>query len=193
MIVGMRHVLADRLVSGCLVLILVLAAGCSPAGRAKPDVKGAKTFTAFPLYWVGDRFERWSLATVEGLHDPAEFVTFIYGTCTPHGGDEPSCTPPLEIQVFPLCAHIEVVERAPIWMRRRIRGAPVGTIDSAPVLFTRGAQVKVYRGEGSDRGLPARALRALRSINRVPPVIGPAEPIPPPAPGVLDGTRRCRV
>jgi hypothetical protein len=192
---GERHdrrvscLLAGRLAAGSLVL-LALGTACS-TGRTEPDVEGAKKFSAFPLYWAGDRFERWELVTVEGLHGPAEFVTFIYGTCKPHGGDAPSCTPPLQIQVFPLCAHLEVVARAPIWKRRRIRGAPVGAFDSAPVLFTRGAQVKVYRGEGSDRGLPSRALRTLRSVNRVPPVVGPFDPIPPPVPGILDGTRRC--
>jgi hypothetical protein len=51
-------------------------------------------------------------------------------------------------------------------------------IDSAPVLYTRGAEIKVYRGEGSSPGDPIEALRALRSINRVPPVIGPEDPIP---------------
>jgi hypothetical protein len=48
------------------------------------------------------------------------------------------------------------------------------------VLFTRGAQIKVYRGEGSYPGLAVKVLRALRSINRVPPVIAPTGPIPRP-------------
>jgi hypothetical protein len=52
------------------------------------------------------------------------------------------------------------------WKRREVRGAPVGTIDDAPVLFTDRVQVEVYRGQGSDPGLPLRALRALRSVNR---------------------------
>lgn len=91
----------------------------------------------------------------------------------------------------PLCTHLDVVAGAPIWKRRSIRGAPVGTIDSAPVLFSRRVQVKIYRGEGSDPGLPWRALNALRSANDVAPVIGPTDPIPAPAPGVLAGTRAC--
>jgi hypothetical protein len=122
---------------------------------------------------------------------PGAAVVLIYGDCTPTGGDEPSCAPPLQLQVFPLCYQLEAVARAPIWKRRRIRGAPVGTIDSAPVLFTRGAQVKVYRGQGSDPGLSLRALRALRSLNSLPPEVGPTGPIPAPARGVLEGTRPC--
>lgn len=176
-----------------LLLIVLVTSGCSARiGNSGPDLDGAKEFDAFPLYWVGDRFEKWDLETVEGLDGPAEFVTFIYGTCTPGDGNEPSCVPPIEIQISPLCSHLDVVAAAPIWMRRQIRGAPVGAIDSAPVLFTSGAQVKVYRGEGSDSGLPLRVLRALRSINRVQPVVGSTGPIPAPQPAVLSGTRGCK-
>jgi hypothetical protein len=64
----MSRLFAGRLVSDWLVLVLVLAADCSAVVRTKPDVEGAKKFSAFPLYWVGDRFERWDISTVEGLH-----------------------------------------------------------------------------------------------------------------------------
>jgi hypothetical protein len=155
--------------------VLLLCAGCG-----NDELDPARKFDRFPLYWVGPRFEKWDLNTVDGLDYPTQIVSFIYGECTPQGEDEPSCTLPFEIQVSPDCV-------GPInWNGRRIRGAPVGTIDSAPVLFTRGVQVKVYRGEGSDPDLPLRVLRALRSINDVPPVIDSHGPIPPP------GTRsRC--
>jgi len=66
----------------------------------------------------------------------------------------------------------------------------MGTID-APVLFTRRVQVKVYRGEGSDSGLPLRAMRALRSANTVEPVLQPGEPIPAASPAVLSGAKPC--
>jgi hypothetical protein len=75
---------------------------------------------------------------------------------------------------------------------RRIRGAPLGrNPEGAPVLFTREAQVKGYRGEGSDAALPLRVLRALRSINRISAVLGPGERIPAPPAGVLEGTQPC--
>lgn len=154
-------------------------------------MRAARQFDSFALYWLGERFEKWRLTEILGLDDPTGFVTLIYGDCEPSGGIEPTCTPPLEVQVFPLCAQLDVVARDPIWMHRRIRGAPVGTIDRAPVLFSRGAQVKVYQGEGADRGAPLRALRALRSINRIPPVISPGDRIPAPSAGILSGTERC--
>jgi hypothetical protein len=174
------------------LLVFFVAAACSSA-RSPDEVEGdldaARRFDAYPLYWLGERFEGWDLEHVEVR--PNGLSIFVYGQCTPHGEDEPSCAPPLQIQIQPLCVNLEAVARAPTWRHRRIRGAPVGTIDSAPVLFTSGAQVKVYRGDGSDPAAPLRALRALRSINDVEPVIGPDDPIPGPAPGVLAGTRAC--
>jgi hypothetical protein len=172
--------------------VVIVVGGCSAGGTTKADVHRATRFEAFPLYWAGQRFERWNLAVVDGLDGPARFVTFIYGTCTPHDGDEPSCVPPIEIQVSPLCSHLEVVAARPIWRRRRIRNAPVGSNpDGAPVLFSSRAQVKVYRGEGTDRGVAQRVLRALRSLNRVSPVIRSTGSIPAPPHSVLAGTRAC--
>jgi hypothetical protein len=176
----------------CLVTLLGLV-GCDTRGGV--ETNSARTFTAYPLYWVGKRFEKWELVHVDLA--TSGFTSFIYGTCKiedpdgigPEGG---SCTPPLAIQTQPLCAHLDVVARAPIWKHRRIRDAPVGTIDSAPVMFTRRTQVKVYRGQGTDPGLPFRALRALRSINNAEPVIGATGRIPGPAAGVLSGRRPCR-
>jgi hypothetical protein len=183
-------VTAKLLLAGAVLLAAVVAAGCSKS-PSETELTAARQFAAFPLYWVGPRFEKWRLAAIEGLGSRAELVTFIYGTCRPHDGGQPSCAPPLQIQVFPLCWHLDVVAADPIWRRRRIRGAPVGMIDGAPVLFSQGAQVKVYRGKGSDAGLPRRALRALRSINRVPPVVDATDSIPPPDAGLLEGTHPC--
>jgi len=176
-----------------LLLIVLVAGGCSARiGDSGSDIDRATRFDGFPLYWAGQRFEKWELETIDGLGGPAAFVSFIYGRCTPRDGGEPSCAPPVEIQVSPLCSHLDVVAASPIWKRRQIRGAPVGTIDSAPVLFTIGAQVKVYRGEGTDPGVPLRVLRALRSINRVPPLVGSSGRIPAPPRAVLLGARPCR-
>jgi hypothetical protein len=184
-------VIALRRALGAIVMSALLAGCTLPFADSRPDSSAAREFAAFPLYWVGERFEEWELTHIE-LPGPAGFATFVYGDCTPRGEDHPSCVPPLQIQVSPLCLNLDAVARARIWRERRVRNAPVGTIDSAPVLFTSGAQVKVYRGEGSDPGLPMRALQALRSVNRVEPVIGPDGPIPAPPSGVLEGARPCR-
>lgn len=164
-------------------------AGCASDGDGDPDLDAARDFTRHPLYWVGERFEKWDLEHVDV--GTSEFATFIYGTCEPPDGIDGGCPPPLQLQIQPLCAHLEAVARAPIWRRRQIRGAPVGTIDGAPVLFTNRVQVKVYRGQGSDPGLPMRALRALRSANDVAPVIDAGDRIPAARRAVLAGTAPC--
>jgi hypothetical protein len=84
------------------------------------------------------------------------------------------------------------VSSSPLWRRRSIRGAPVGTIDSAPVLFTNRVQVKVYRGQDADAGAPMRLLRALRSLNSVPPRLDIDDAIPPAPRAVLEGAAPCR-
>jgi hypothetical protein len=172
------------------VATATIAGGCgSEVGNGDSDLDAARNFTRHPLYWVGESFEEWDLEHVD--MGTSEFATFIYGTCEPPGGINGGCPPPLQIQIQPLCAHLETVARAPIWKRRQVRGAPVGTIDGAPVLFTNRVQVKVYRGEGSDPGLPMRALRALRSANDVAPVIQADDAIPAPPRAVLAGRAPC--
>jgi hypothetical protein len=59
------------------------------------------------------------------------------------------------------------------------------------VLFSRGAQVKVYAAVKGDRTLAHCVLRALRSANHVPPLRTSTHPIPAPPRGVLDGSRAC--
>jgi hypothetical protein len=171
------------------LLALLFAAGCSLGPG--PNIEAARKFERFPLYWPGETFEGRSITRIGGLEGSGTAVGLIYGTCTPNGGLEPTCALPIQIQISPLCAHLQFVAQAPIWKHRRIRGAPVGTIDGAPVLFTRRTQIKVYRGEGTDPRLPLRVLEALRSLNHAAPVIGPTDVIPGPLPGVLEGTRPC--
>ena len=167
----------------------MLAGGCS-VDREPPDIESAAKFERFPVYWLGDEFEGRELThiTAEDWSTPA---VLIYGTCEPSGTFEPSCRPPISIQVFPLCFHLDAVAVPPKERRRMIRGAPVGTQDGAPVLLTERTQIKVYNGEGTDPGIALRALQALRSLNTVEPVITATDPIPPPPPGVLEGDRSC--
>ncbi len=136
--------------------LLAVAVGCSPPGGgggssgSEVNLAEVRSFDRYPLYWLGKRFEKWQLEYVD-LVNP-QFVTLVYGTCKVEdpdgffGAEGGSCSSPLTIQISALCSHLDEVARAPIWKRRTIRGAPVGTIDSAPVLFTNRVQVKVYSG-----------------------------------------------
>ena len=163
----------------------------SVVGSMQSDFTSAsiKRFSAFPVYWVGPRFERWPLVAIDGP-DPGGFVSFIYGTCTPSGGDEARCSLPLEIQSSPMCQNLSTVAEDPIWRRRSIRRAPVGAIDGEPVLFSLGAQIKVYQGV-NDPGLALRALHAIRSANRTAPIIQAHGSIAALPRNVLSGSRPC--
>lgn len=172
-----------------LTAALVAVAGCS-LDRG-PDLEEARSFQRLPIYWLGDAFEGYDLERIEGLEDWAAAVVLIYGDCDPGFGLQPSCAPPVQIQIFPLCYHLDAVAVGHGKRLRTVRGAPLGTQDGAPVLLTRRAQVKVYRGQGTDPRVARRALAALRSLNTVEPVVGVDDPIPPPLPGVLEGERPC--
>jgi hypothetical protein len=168
--------------------LAVSAGGCSLDGG--PDIDSAATFDRFPVYWLGESFEGLELTQVTA-EDWSAAAVLTYGTCEPSGGFEPSCVPPVQVQVFPLCYHLDAVAVPSKDRRRMIRGAPVGTQHGAPVLLTRRTQIKVYRGEGTDPGIALRALTAPRLLNTVSPVISATDPIPPPPPGVLDERRPC--
>ncbi len=157
------------------LVIGIVGTGCSIGDDVEADLEAAKRFNAYPLYWVGERFEKWPLVHVEVENSP--FATLIYGDCEASG--DSGCAPPLQIQISAICDHLPELTTNPVWKRKRIRGAPVGSApDGAPVLFTRRVQVKVYRGQGSDPGVELRALRSLRSLNGLAPVIAPVGPIP---------------
>jgi hypothetical protein len=168
-------------------LVLLVAVGCA---HEDPDVDAAAEFERFPIYWLGESFEGHELEHISELGETNPGVTIVYGTCD-HSGFNGGCAPTLQLQEMPLCFHLDTATRNPIWRTREIRGAPVGSQDGALVLFTRTRQIKVYRGEGSNRGMPMRALETLRSLNDVEPVLAAGGPFPPPAPGVLEGDVPC--
>jgi hypothetical protein len=174
----------------CLLAGLVLLASSACGGNAEVDAElaTAREFNAYPLYWAGERFEDWDLEYVATEY--TTFATLVYGDCQPliSFGSDGGCAPPLQIQIGGLCDHLDQVARDPIWKHRRIRGAPVGRFDRAPILFTEQVQVKVYPGKGTDEEDALRLLGALRSLNGLGAQLDSNDPIPPPRPGVLEGT-----
>ncbi len=181
---------------GCLALTLASMAGvaaCSTGDRFNTANSSftptmIRRFGDFPLYWVGTSFDGLPLTFIDGPDGPDHLVTFTYGSCTPTGTDPASCGSPLEIQIQPICTYLDVVASNPVWKHRRVRGARVGTIDHAPVLFASRVQVKVY-SDSTRYGL--RVMRALRSANRIAPVVRPREPIPAASDAELDRSQPC--
>jgi hypothetical protein len=176
------------------VVVVSALSGCGDSQgsreRGSPAPETVRNYSRSPLYWAGPHFERWALSSVSGPSRPDHMFSFIYGTCTPTDGDEPSCLPPIDLQVSAPCWNLDLVARDRIWRKRRVRGAPVGQADNAPLLFSKEAQVKVYTAT-NDSHLGLRVLGALRSANDVQPILDPDEPIPALPDAVLAGTAKC--
>lgn len=150
--------------------------------KGPPDIRAAREFTQYPLYWVGERFEGRDLTAVSV---DRKNVTFIYGTCVLELPADGGCGPTLQIQIWPRCVTLEAAKSG-----LEIRGAPLNySYGGDPILYTDRVEIRVFAGHGATRGMRMRALRALRSANRVPPVIDAADPLP--APG-RKASERCR-
>ncbi|MGB2694285.1 MAG: hypothetical protein WBD55_03755, partial [Dehalococcoidia bacterium] len=95
------------LLTGLVVFALALASACGESSSQR-TLKGwpldeVRAFEHFPLYWVGEEYDGLPLTNVilTPAGNPANsYVTFIYGSCTPSGGNE-SCSLPLSIRVQP--------------------------------------------------------------------------------------------
>lgn len=117
-------------------------------------------------------------------------VAFTYGTCElePVGEGRSSCSPPLQVENFEVCAVSPHSTRIPPRaLTRRIRGAPYLTGDFNRVtLFTGTTTIDIY---GDSRDLVMRAVAQLHSVDGR---IGPESKLPQPVPGALAGRLRCR-
>jgi hypothetical protein len=86
LISALRDVLSGRIALGLtLIAMFAVVAGCSRdhTGVGQADLGAAKSFNAYPLYWVGERFEEWELTHIDGIGGKGVpgFVSFGYGTC----------------------------------------------------------------------------------------------------------------
>ena len=101
-------------VMGAILGTLWLRTGFDPtslipgAGAEASAREQAASFRDFPVYWLGEEFEGLPLTAVLRAWQPRDprlqtggggprgqnaFI-FVYGTCRPKGGEQPSCPPP---------------------------------------------------------------------------------------------------
>jgi hypothetical protein len=116
------------------------------------QLAAARAFDKFPLYWVGRRFEGWNLVHIDLVNN--SFVLLVYGTCTT-SSSEGGCSPPLQLQIRRLCDHLVLPGSD------RVRGAPIGEEDNAPVLLTQ----RVCRSRSTGDKAPTRAHRCAPSAH----------------------------
>jgi hypothetical protein len=122
------------------------------SGRRRANLRGRRgELSGLPALLARAELRRHDIEDIRGLEGQGTAVVVTYGTCD-ISGFESSCASPLQLQISPLCDNLISVTRSQIWRTRKIRGAPVGTEDNAPVLYSRRIQIKVYRGEGTDSG-----------------------------------------
>lgn len=144
----------------------------------------------YALYNAGDRVEGFPLVAVLRRSDTAEFVSFVYGDCTPAG--DTGCAPPIEIQVWPACRrHLGLYAASsgvsPALEQATVRGVPAAFIDDGTRLELQAGRSTIVVFADS-RSRVARIARALRAVDGSVPV---RQELPPPEPGALEGSLPC--
>lgn len=209
-----------RVALGALLLALLVAGGATvlaaarPSGSARPDVarelRAARRFREFGLYYAGRRFDGLPLTGVL-IARPAPFpdpgagpplsgpsVTFIYGDCAP-SGSERSCAPPLEIQVSSACDRYAALYPKLAGPVRTVlvRGVPAGVF-AGSVGSGRARQpfdrLELYTGRVTivifGRRSLAAAKRVAVALRRLHDRAASRQDLPPPVPGALQGHLR---
>ena len=180
-------------VASAVAMLVLAGAGGAGDGRsaapARLTLEEARAFDDRPLYFAGERVEGLQLVTVLRRSDTAEFVSFVYGDCTPE--DDMGCAPPIEIQVWPACRrHLALYgpsPSGPAVERTIVRGVPAAVLDG-------GAQLELQTGRstivvfGDSRGRVTRVARALRAVGGSP---SAPQALPPPEQGTPDGALTC--
>lgn len=163
------------------------------------SLQATREFRAFPLYFLGTSFEGLTLTHVDrvsGASAPQEpirpnFVSFLYGDCEPTG-EERSCAPPLEVQVWPACLRnpsvYELYPGLPLPREElMIRGVPAAFYSPGGdrlELSIGNVTVVIY----GSRERARRAADALRGINNS---VRASASLPTPLPGATVGKLRC--
>ncbi len=178
-----------------LAVALSFAAGGSAGGgmtaaSERLALATARAFDDFALYHAGDHAEGFPLVAVLHRSDTAEFVSFVYGDCTP--ADDTGCAPPIEIQVWPACRrhlglYTSTTGVSPALERTTVRGVPAAFLDDGTRLELQAGRSTIVVFADS-RGRAARIARALRAVDGS---VSVGQALPPPEPGALEGALSC--
>jgi hypothetical protein len=166
------------LLAGGLVL-----SGCgvvreSDAPRGNFTLEQARQFAEFPLYYAGDRVSGLPLVAVLRRNDTANYVSFVYGDCSP-GDLEQGCAPPAEIQVWPKSSrNLDSYDASasgapapvPVPVRTAIRGVPSAFLDDGRLeIYAARSTVVIFAGTREQALAIANAVRCLTAVDVVEP------------------------
>jgi hypothetical protein len=136
-----------------------------PGGRL--SLEEARRFDEFPLYYAGQEVDGLPLTAVLRRDDSADYVSFVYGACTP--ASDAGCAPPAEVQVWESAdrnagSYDLSAPGSPPLERTRIRGRPAAFVgDGALEIYADESTVVVFAGTRDRRLAIAKALRCVRS------------------------------
>ena len=174
--------------------MLVLAGAGS--GRDEEEMRherftldDARAHADYPLYFAGEEADGHPLVAVLRRSDSAEFVSFVYGDCTPTDGM--GCAPPIEIQVWPACRrHLALYSSSSaghIGERSTVRGVPAAVFDEGTRLeLQTGLSTIVVFADSR-----ARLARIAGSLHSLDARVARGGTLPPPVEGALEGTLDC--
>jgi hypothetical protein len=169
----------------------------APSHGPAAGLTKVRRFQEYPLFWLGPTYGGLKLTGVDSgrvdvpsadhtriIRTHSHTVTFLYGTCTPGGGDEQSCPPPLQVQNWPSCGRNAALYGLHLPLRLHVRGVPAMRFGGRLEIWTGTSDVVIFFADA------ARAAAALRSVGGAP-HIGPGQRLPQPAPGAIGGRLRC--
>jgi hypothetical protein len=156
------------------------------------SVPEASRFQDFPVFYSGREVAGDDLSAV--FRNELEYrsdqvsVLFTYGKCEIEGSDE-GCAPPIEIANEPACMrNFALYGDSAVAAPTRIRGAPAS-------FFEGGSRLEIQTGEttivifGYTKRDVLAVAKTLRGVNVD---VATEEPLPPPAPGAVEGKLPCR-
>lgn len=171
------------------------------ATSARLPCTGPEEPTDFGLYSLGETYDGLSLEAIirrcdsSGLdYGSANYVSYIYGDCSPSPGSDGGCAPPYEIQIWPACERslddydlgkLEVGET---------RGVPSITLSDRTELYSADATIVVFGPSLKDAAAASEQVVAGGEVapTRAPASTGSSEQaLPEPERGALDGSLRC--
>lgn len=170
---------------------LCLSACSADSDSAPPSLSQLKDFQAYPVYYSGTSVAGNPLVEVMGDPDQyedereASFI-LIYGECK-DPPDEGGCPPPLQIHSQSTCtrwASLGPNEPRLFDLRGAKAHRPMPGGGASLEIFTGQVTVTMH---AESQNLLDKAVQALRTVHQKQPT-----PLPPPAPGSLEGKLPCQ-
>ena len=166
--------------------LLLSACGEAENPTGTPELTAAQSYDDYALYYLGTSFNGLPLTHAamgpgSGIHRRRAW-DFIYGDCTPSGGDAPSCTPPLDVQNWSICTRFPARYPGPTPKTTTIDG-----VETLPA----GGGLDVYTGMTTVAIFGDHRSQVIRSLRPVNDEVGRGK-LPPPVPGSLEGKLPCQ-